>query len=36
MDNELIKVPLYTEMEEVTDFEMYLYGTKNANEQKQD
>ncbi|MDE7137923.1 MAG: helix-turn-helix domain-containing protein [Ruminococcus sp.] len=36
MDNELIKVPLYTEMEEVTDFEMYIYGTKDAEEQKQD
>ena len=36
MDNELIKVPLYTEREEVTDFDMYIYGTKNANAQKQD
>jgi len=36
MDNELIKVPLYTEREKFTDFEMYIYGTKNANEQKQD
>lgn len=36
MDNELIKVPLYIEREEVTDFDMYIYGTKNAEEQKQD
>lgn len=36
MNNELIKVPLYTKMEKVTDFEMYIYGTKDAEEQKQD
>ena len=36
MDNKSIRVPLYSEMEEVTDFEMYIYGTKNAEEQKHD
>lgn len=36
MDNESIRVPLYSEREEVNDFEMYIYGTKNAEEQKQD
>ncbi len=36
MDNESIKVPLYTEREEVTDFDMYIYGTKDAEEQKHD
>ena len=35
-DNRLIRVPLYSEREKVTDFEMYIYGTKNAEEQKQD
>lgn len=35
-DNRLIKVPLYSEREEVTDFEMYIYGTKNSEEQKHD
>lgn len=35
MDNESIRVPLYSEREEVTDFEIYIYGTKNAEEQKQ-
>lgn len=36
MDNESVKVPLYIEREEVTDFDMYIYGTKNVEEQKRD
>ncbi|MCM1316432.1 MAG: helix-turn-helix domain-containing protein [Alistipes senegalensis] len=36
MDNKSIRVPLYTEREEVTDFDMYIYGTKDAEEQKHD
>lgn len=37
MENDkTIRVPLYSEREEVTDFEMYIYGTKNAEEQKRD
>ena len=35
-NNRLIKVPLYTETKEITDFDMYIYGTKNVDEQKQD
>ncbi|MDE6679164.1 MAG: helix-turn-helix domain-containing protein [Ruminococcus sp.] len=35
-NNRLIKVPLYTERKKITDFDMYIYGTKNADEQKQD
>ena len=36
MNNESIRVPLYNEMKDVTDFEVYIYGTKDAEEQKQD
>lgn len=36
MDNKSIRVPLYSEMEEVIDFDMYIYGTKDAEEQKHD
>lgn len=36
MDNESIKVPLYTESKEVTDFEMYIYVTKDSEKQKHD
>lgn len=36
MNNESIKVPLYSEMKDVTNFEVYIYGTKDAEEQKQD
>lgn len=36
MNNESIRVPLYVEKAEVTDFDMYIYGTKDAEEQKQD
>ena len=35
-DNRLIRVPLYTERKEVTDFDMYIYGTKNADEKAHD
>lgn len=36
MDNKSIRVPLYTEREEVINFDMYIYGTKDAEEQKHD
>lgn len=35
-NSKIIKVPLYSEREKVIDFEMYIYGTKNTEEQKQD
>lgn len=35
-NNKLTRVPLYVERKEVTDFDMYIYGTKNAEEQEQD
>ena len=35
-DNRLIRVPLYTERKEVTDFDMYIYGTKNEDEKAHD
>lgn len=37
MDNgKLTRVPLYVERKKVIDFDMYIYGTKNAEEQEQD
>ena len=36
MDNKSIRVPLYTEREEVIDSTMYIYGTKDAEEQEHD
>ena len=35
-DNRLIKVQLYSQRKEVTDFDMYIYGTKNEDEKAHD